>query len=197
MIDYVCHSGGCPGADLVWENEGMKYGVKTISYSFYNHSQKGKNQKILTVDELKEGYQHVLKANETLKRNIDGQAQYVKNLLSRNWFQVKNSNAIFAIGKLSGKDKVDGGTGWAVQMAIDVNKPVIVFDQIKNTWTGFDYSIKKFGEVEKVCLTNVGGSISVLLPHNFAGIGTREINKNGIEAIKNIYKYNFENASLI
>jgi len=33
----ICHSGGCPGADMEWEREGEKYGVKTIAYSFYNH----------------------------------------------------------------------------------------------------------------------------------------------------------------
>jgi hypothetical protein len=35
--------------------------------------------------------------------------------------QVKNSDGIFAIGTIS-RGQVDGGTGWAVQMAIDAGK---------------------------------------------------------------------------
>src|SRR6185369_10790244 len=98
-MNYICHSGGCPGSDMAWETIGEEYGVKTIAYSFEGHTQYGKNRKILTVTELEEGFEAVLKANETLKRYPQGQPTYVKNLLARNWFQVKNSRAIFAIGK--------------------------------------------------------------------------------------------------
>nr|DAR97123.1 MAG TPA: YspA [Caudoviricetes sp.] len=35
------------------------------------------------------------------------------NLLSRNYAQVKNADAIFAVGQLN-NGIVDGGTGWAV-----------------------------------------------------------------------------------
>jgi len=134
MIKYTCHSGGCAGSDMFWENEGAKYGVKTIAYSFYNHKQDSYNQKILTVDELNEGFEHVMIANKSLKRYPQGQPQYINNLLSRNWYQVKNSDAVFAIGKFKTKLIVDGGTGWAVQMAIDSNKPVFFFDQPTNAW---------------------------------------------------------------
>ena len=59
-MNYVCHSGGCPGSDMEWEDEGNKYGVKTIAYSFYNHIQDSANQKILTVDELNEGFKNLM-----------------------------------------------------------------------------------------------------------------------------------------
>jgi hypothetical protein len=184
MNNYICHSGGCPGADMEWENQGLQYGIKTIAYSFYNHFQEGKNQKILTVDELKEGWENVLIANETLKRYPQGQSQYVKNLLSRNWFQVKNSDAIFAIAKSVKGTVVEGGTGWAVQMAIDCDKPVFVFLQgsIGGSWfrympiVGFECL---WGEIPK-------------LPQNFAGIGTRELQDSGKEAIKRILEFNFK-----
>ena len=55
-MKYICHGGGCPGSDIMWETEGLKYGVKTISYSFWNHNQIGRNRKVLTVEELKEGF---------------------------------------------------------------------------------------------------------------------------------------------
>lgn len=56
MTNYTCHSGGCPGADMEWEREGEKYGVQTIAYSFPGHIQEGKTPKILTVEELNEGW---------------------------------------------------------------------------------------------------------------------------------------------
>ena len=28
--NYICHSGGCPGADMAWETQGYKYDVHTI-----------------------------------------------------------------------------------------------------------------------------------------------------------------------
>lgn len=181
MSDYICHSGGCPGSDMEWENEGLKYGVKTIAYSFWNHKQQGRNQKILSGVELNEGFEHVLKANETMKRYPQGQPQYVKNLLARNWFQVKNSEAIFAIGKFQSSKIVDGGTGWAVQMAIDSKKPVYVFDQENNLWRQFNYAFDGF-EIFQFKIP--------ILSKNFAGIGTREINDLGKNAIVEIYRVN-------
>ena len=183
MKNFICHSGGCPGADMTWEQEGEKYGVKTIAYSFDKHTQYGKNRKILTVEELNEGFQHVLEANKTLKRYPRGQPQYIQNLLARNWFQVKNSETIFAIGKFQSDKIVSGGTGWAVQMGIDNNKMVLVFDQENNMWITFIYPLRIFSPYCEGIPT---------LTENFAGIGTREINEYGINAIKEIYKKNFE-----
>ena len=181
-MSYICHSGGCPGSDMEWENEGIKYGVKTIAYSFYRHVQESKNQKILKAEELNEGFEAVKIANKTLKRNPERQYQYVQNLLSRNWFQVKNSDAIFAIGRkfTSYRKIVDGGTGWAVQMAIDNKKPVFVFDQKTKSWYTFNYVNNEFDVIDYI----------PKLTENFAGVGTREISEDGKNAIKEIFEKN-------
>jgi hypothetical protein len=63
-------------------------------------------------------------------------------------------------------------------MAIDVNKPVYVFDQERNKWyTNID---KDWVEIGTPTLTP-----------NFAGIGTRNINQNGIKAIRDVYENTF------
>lgn len=184
-MKYICHSGGCLGSDIEWEKEGEKYDVKTIAYSFYNHKNYGKNPKVLTVEELEEGYSKCRIANKTLKRNFDEiQYPYIKNLLARNWFQVKNSDAIFAIIKgFISRDIVEGGTGWAVQMAIDCDKPVFVCTQhpMDNRW---------FRYMPIVGFESLRGEIPKLT-ENFAGIGTREITECGKFAIQNIYKNTF------
>jgi len=54
---------------------------------------------------------------------------YIDNLKARNAFQVINSDAVFAIGKINdNRNGVYGGTNYAVQLAIKLNKPVYVFD---------------------------------------------------------------------
>ena len=183
-MKYTCHSGGCPGSDMAWETEGYKYNIETIAYSFYNHVQESKNPKILTLDELNEGFEHVKIASTTLKRNIYHLYPYVKNLLSRNWFQVKNSDAIFAIGKFlnSANKLVSGGTGWAVQMAIDSGKDVYFFDQPSKSWYKYNPSVDKFELIDYI----------LVITENFAGIGTREINEDGLTAIREILKHTFE-----
>lgn len=195
--EYVCHSGGCPGADMMWENEGLKYGVKTISYSFHNHKQEGRNQKILTRDELEEGYAAARVADRTLKRNFDNiQYPYVKNLLARNWFQVKNADCIFAIAKKFVSDTiVDGGTGWAVQMAIDNKKDVYVYDQSNSysLWWMYhyvDYSIYNPEFIQTNKFIPLLGKIT--LTNSFAGIGTRDLTDGGKNAIVEVYKNTFE-----
>lgn len=182
-MNYVCHSGGCPGADMMWETEGEKYGVKTIAYSFSGHVQEGKHPYILSGKELDEGWEHVLIADNTLKKDVKNvPLTYVRSLLARNWFQVKNADGIFAIGMLEHASKVKGGTGMAVQMAIDNHKSVWVNDQIKEDWLYFDYGYKMFLPM---------GGIIPKLTENFAGIGTRDLNDNGREAIRRVYQTSF------
>jgi len=174
----INHSGGASGSDITWENEGLEYGVDTIAYSFQGHNQKSKNQKILTPEELEIGWENIKIADKSLHRGLN-RTEYIKNLLSRNYYQVKNSDCIFAIGYIASDNKVKGGTGWAVQMAIDVGKPVYIFDQTENHW--FIYLAPKFVKYYDV----------PKLTGNFAGIGTRQITEDGINAIKEIYSVNF------
>jgi hypothetical protein len=169
---------------MEWETQGEQYGIETIAYSFKGHTQEGKNPRILTGVELDEGFEHVLAAAKNLKRYPQGQSTYVKSLLSRNWFQVKNAETIFAIGKFLDNKRVSGGTGWAVQMAIANDKIVFFFNQPTNAWyIGTKYDSNNtayFVEIDYV----------PKLTSNFAGIGTREIEDNGKAAIKRIYEEN-------
>lgn len=187
-MNYTCHSGGCPGADMEWEREGEKYGVKTIAYSFHGHVQEGKNPFILMGKELDEGWKHVLIADKTLKKDVETnlKSTYGRSLLCRNWFQVKNSDVVFAIGLFENATQVKGGTGWAVQMAIDNGKFVYVFDQQAGKWSWYHPSDKLFVYTDKYPrLTENFDSI------NFAGIGTRDINEFGKDAIKRVYHETF------
>lgn len=178
---FTCHSGGALGSDITWENTCKKYNILTFAYSFKNHKQESKTPYILSDEQLEEGFEQVKISANKLNRNIQKITSYVKKLLSRNWFQVKNSEGIYAIGTIKNGKEVDGGTGWAVQMGINFKKIIFVFEQNENLWYQYNYEKEKFIPLyDKI----------PKLTEDFAGIGTREINQNGISAIENILHYN-------
>ena len=173
---FTNHSGGAKGSDTYWGEVGKKYGVGSNHYHAIGAKTPSGNTPI-SEEMLKEADPHLEKANETLKRTYPTSNEYVNNLLRRNWWQVKNSDAVFAVGHLV-RGIVEGGTGWAVQMAIDNGKPVYVFDQVRNKW--YKNINNKWSESEVPTLTK-----------NFAGIGTRELNDTGRKAIEAVYEKTF------
>jgi hypothetical protein len=76
---------------------------------------------------------------------------------------------------------VKGGTGWAVGMAINNGKPVYVFDQEQKQWFSYNAILGAFLPLYDT---------PVLTP-NFAGIGTRELNDDGRQAIRDVYTKTF------
>lgn len=194
---YTCHTGGAKGADIAWESIGKKFGVKSIAYSFDGHRCWSPSRFILTNNELMDGWSRALTCSTKMKRYIEKVPMYVRQLISRDWFQVKNSESILAIGRIvkpgeigskykntSNMEVVDGGTGYAVCMAIEfMNIPVYVFDQDKEKW--FKWNDKSFEEIDYI----------PKLTENFAGIGSREINQEGLKAIQSVYVNMFQDGS--
>lgn len=173
LKDFTLESGGALGADSYFDILGESYG---ITRNHYYHGKKTAKGNILITDaQLEEGWQHVLEANKTLFRRPDN----YRSLLSRNWFQVKPSGEIFAVATLQDKKIVSGGTGWAVQMAIDNWKVVYLYEQNFQKWMTFNYQEDIFEDYD--------GTPYITSKH-FAGIGTRNINIHGIRAIKELYK---------
>jgi hypothetical protein len=193
LNNLTCHSGGAQGSDSNFEKIGEEFGVKTRAYSYKTKYHTSPNKVEISEEDYLEGVQMIKKANLTLQRY--GIHKYM-NLLARNWSQVKYSNQVFAIGTIIDTGKkclkgyqnkskyqiVAGGTGFAVQMAIDSMKDVYVFEQNREKWFRWSFNALRFVEVQSP-------KISV---QDFAGVGTREINESGILAIKNLYSKTFE-----
>jgi hypothetical protein len=191
--NIICHSGGAIGSDTIWENEGVKFNIKTMAYSYKTPKHVSLNKVEISEEDYKEGVIEVNKANKWLNRY--GIHKYM-NLLARNWAQVKYSKQVFAIGTIikpgeknirgyynKGKfDMVDGGTGYAVMMAINHQREVYVFDQVRSKWYRWSYSTQQFVETPTPSITC----------QDFAGIGTREIKPNGVSAIKSVYELTFK-----
>ena len=171
---FTNHSGGAVGSDTQWDIIGKTFGMVNNKHYYFEGYNTPNGNTAIPINLKNEADEKLKAANETLGRRFPTSKEYVNNLLRRNWWQVKNSDAIFAISSIT-DNKVDGGTGWAAHMAIAENKPVYVFDQNKNKW--FTWSNNKFVEVDTPVLTK-----------NFAGIGTRNINEAGKQAIKEVYE---------
>jgi hypothetical protein len=182
-MTYTNHSGGAKGADSTWDFIGRQYGVEDHRHYWHDGLNKPRLGNVLiTSAQLEEGWEKVKLANKTLQRR----PEKYKSLLSRNWFQVKNSLAVFAIGSIT-EDlrEVQGGTGWAVQMAIDASRAVYVFDQEKKKWFEWQDSLPGAPGFFVPCDVPV-------LTQNFAGVGTREITQDGVNAIREVYKKTFQ-----
>lgn len=167
----VLHSGGAIGADYEWDRQGAPFGVVSRHYWHGFRTPFGNVQ--ITEADFEEGCRHVLHANRVLQRSPE---RYM-DLLARDWCQVKYADAVYAIGCLQ-RGVVEGGTGWAVQMAIDVGKPVYLFDQTLCRWLTFEN-----GEW--------AGCDVPVLTRDFAGIGSRNITVSGIRAIGEVYRRTF------
>ena len=177
-MKHTCFSGGAKGSDSVFEFESLKKNFNVVSFSFEGHDTTSSNRYILTPKQLKIGFEHIKIANKRLNRNINNLKPYIKNLISRDWYQVKYSDAIFAVGYIDHNNNVKGGTGYAIACAIDNLKPIFLFEQSFNYWYYYDYDINRFEIYENKI---------PILTKKFAGIGTRDININGINAIKNLF----------
>ena len=192
--EFINHSGGAIGSDTAWDEIGREFGMVNNKHYWTLEKTPNGNTEISRLD-YEEGRFESAKA---AKRNFGYQYAAMKDSrLIRNWSQVKHSDAVFAIGtiaqvgekvfpkqsndtRLATNPTVTGGTGYAVGMAINHNKPVYVFDQNKNQWYTWNKEQNNFIETDTPTLTK-----------NFAGIGTREINENGKQAIRDVYEKTF------
>jgi hypothetical protein len=194
LTNITCHSGGAQGSDTYWDQLGEPFRVKTKAYSYKTSYHTGKNKVEITDSDYQEGVDEINKANKVLGRY--GIQKYM-SLLARNWSQVKYSHQIFAIGYIVEPGKkspkgyyskskyqtVDGGTGYAVQMGVNHQKDIYVFDQSVNSWFRWSYSTMTFIKLNET---------PIIKTQDFAGIGTREITEDGINAIKDVYSKTFK-----
>ena len=173
LSEATNHSGGALGADMEWDRMGEKFGIAESKHYYIEGHKTPKGNSPIRIEDKMEADEKLKAANITLKRTYPTSKEYVNDLLRRNWWQVKNADAIFAISTIT-NNKVDGGTGWAVHMGIAENKPVHVFDQKVKKW--FTWNGNSFVETAVPVLTK-----------NFAGIGTRKLLAAGVQAIEDVY----------
>lgn len=186
--DFKLYSGGATGSDTRWAETANKYGIgKTVNY-------RPEHLDLLTPAQTQEvETAYIGAANKLGRKQLDANT-FAGRLVRRDYLQAKAADSIFAVGHIlrpgeknakgytvrSTIPSVDGGTGYAIQMGIDLHKPVHVYDQVYDQWYRFDYDDNTF----------VAEDTPILTP-KFAGIGTREINDKGINAIEQVFQKTF------
>ena len=160
------HSGGAYGADTFFDSIGRDFNV--LNHNHYKSPNDAKvsatlknagvEAKVLTDKQMDEAYRALDKlTGKTNSRNK------INDLLARNYFQVKNADAVYAIAPLNEKGTdVKGGTSYAVNYAKRMKKPIYVWDINTESW--FKWAGKSFVSTETPKLTR-----------NFAGIGSRDL----------------------
>lgn len=177
IYDYVLYTGTqvnnnfTEGGDSIWAEVAQELGIKTVGYSPNTLSRLNQEQ----LNEVERAYQQT--ANDLGRKVLPPNTEAGK-LVRRDYLQAKAGDSVFAIGHIlypGQKNKkgyyvkskipsVDGGTGYTVQMAINMGKPVHVFDYIEKKWFIYDSNKQEFIEESAPKLTP-----------KFAGIGTRDV----------------------
>lgn len=180
-IPGICLSGGAEGADLQWGMCAGMAGHSVFHYSFFGHRSNAPDAEtiVLTESQLNESQESVKKAAVWLSKHPPKKFP-AKQLIARNFFQVRETERVYAI-----TDIVDGiptgGTAWAIGMYLlrtDLEtKECYVYDQTQSQW--FSYSDTVWVPID-----------SPPEPHGiWAGIGTRDLKKNGKDAIRSLLNY--------
>ena len=175
----TCFSGGAKGADTLFGLYAYAANHTVYHYSFDGHRIENTFRRILTGSQLQIADPHILRANDILGRgNFKKYSPYVKNLLRRNYWQIKDSKTVYAVGNMNYRNAIQGGTAWAVQMAIDKGIPIYFFDQILKKWFKHEGS---WAEMDNLPIP----------PHGpYTGIGSRTLTDTGKQAIKELYNVN-------
>ena len=170
-------SGGADGADTVFAALGRKVGHQVQIYTVRN------------CPSLETAKPHVLRANQTLNRCYPTTKPYLNALLERNYFQIADTEAVYAVGLLGKNGKIQGGTTWACQMFYDsynTSKPLYFFDMNTNRW----YLLINNPNLDGLNFTDRWTPVQPPSPNNYTrytGIGSRKLETNGRQAIFGLY----------
>lgn len=181
----VLLSGGASGADLQFGMVAGRAGHQVCHFVFDGHGSKAPKQEhvCLTQEMLDEADDSLIRANRTLGRSFPTGKLYVNNLLRRNYWQIRDTQSVYAISTFDPETGlVMGGTAWAVQMFIDRHHgeecPVFMFDQVRDSW----YAHRGRRNWEAVARVPYPTEV-------WTGIGTRRLETNGKAAIRDLLHY--------
>ena len=168
---FVLCTGGAKGIDRLAEELALQYGVKVEVLIPPGHPRKRTvtplHPRVLTL-----ANSYLEAAATKLKKNLPTQ-NYTLHLLQRNFEIVRRADTVYAFGILEEDcQRVRGGTGWTVQLALDLGKKVYVCDAESEIW--FHSALK--GDTEGLGVPHFAflhDEDRPLLHQNSAVVGTR------------------------
>ena len=192
---YTIVTGGAQGADAYAERLALAYECKLDIKIGPNHPRANCISPITPVyADLLNAQRASRRAKDVLNRNAEvGKGGYFDELLIRNYFIAKDSYALYAFGYLeSNKSKVQGGTGWTVQMAVDMGKNIYLFDLVDNQWYKFIYYHMEKGTYVKVFQFQLmKGECKLTLNHKVGIVGSRNFTEQGKKEMRALFQRTF------
>jgi hypothetical protein len=187
----IGHSGGAKGSDKYWTDQLRKVDITVNNHYTKNfETPHGDFMSDPNINSLKIINKDLKKTAKTLYRNYPTRNKYINNLLIRNWLINYYTDSVYAIGTFNKNNIISGGTSWVCELAKEADKPVYFFDQDKNDW----YLYRKSNTLLEPRFL-LYDDIPKIITKNFACIGTRKINQNGKNAIKDLINANFKKTS--
>lgn len=176
---FTLLSGGAKGSESAFGELAELWGLTEVNYSFTGRATaRARGVVELTNEELKQGEVSSAYIEAQLHRQFPKTPQFRK-MLQTIWHQVATSGQVFVIGMLLEDGTVNGGTGWAAELAKHFGKPVHVFDQEKRQW---------FTWVQGKWVSENAPRISRT---RFTGTGTRFLSDEGVKAIRALFEASF------
>ena len=138
---FILCTGGAKGTDQVAEELALQYGLKVEVVipprHPWRHTVTPLHPRVLTL-----ANPHLKVAADNLGKRMPTE-NYVLQLLQRNFEIAWRADTVYAFGILEDDCKrVQGGTGWTVQLALDQGKKVFVYDIESEAWFHSTYGHK-------------------------------------------------------
>lgn len=176
---YTLLSGGAKGTECAFGEFAEEWGLTEINYSFAGRPT-ARNRGVVELqdEELKQGEVSSAYLETQLRRQFPRTPQFRK-MLHTIWHQVATSGQVFVVGVILEDATVNGGTGWAAELAKHLGKPVHVFDQEKRRW--FTWNQGRWADEAAPRISRT----------RFTGTGTRFLSDDGRAAIRSLFEFSF------
>jgi len=177
--DCTLLSGAHSGAEAEFGAQAENFGLAERNFSFEGRDvARQRGLVLLEPKDLRQGEVSAVYLNAHMKREFSD-SQKFKKVLQTIWHQVNSAQEVFAVGNIQPDLTVKGGTGWAVELAKHLNKPVRVYDQERECWYSWEEAEWKPVDAP------------VIRFPKFVGTGTRSLNPSGRKAIHDLFLRTF------
>ncbi|OGQ95586.1 MAG: hypothetical protein A2521_07860 [Deltaproteobacteria bacterium RIFOXYD12_FULL_57_12] len=172
------YSGGLKGAEVAFGEAAEQWGIKEVTFSFAGHKiDRDRNAVVLNDQELRRGDISMELVSRMMGRTYY-ETEKIRKVLQAIFHMVNSGHQVFAVGTILEDNTVKGGTGWAVELAKLFNRPLSVYDQVRQGWYTWQ---NKVWEKDTPRISHP----------TFVGSGTRYITDDGVRAIQALFVESF------
>jgi len=177
--ECILFSGAANGAEAAFGAAAQRHGVAEVNFTFEGHNDaRTRGIRVLTEPELKQGDVNLHYVSRLMHREYRD-TRLFRRVLQSIWHQVNNGLEVFVVGRILEDDTVKGGTGWGAEFAKLCNKPLYVFDQLRDhwcRWTGDEWE---------------QATPPTITQPRFTGTGTRFLEQAGARAVDELFTRSF------